>query len=175
MNQRTNSGETKSLAEIAVKRRQDVRRIHKLSDAAKLLFDDLTDLCFLDRFSVAFGVVRIGKPLLAERLGCSVASITRRQKRLREQIWTRTGWYQGHEITIWFLRGIADGQLELDRFTEGATTMPRTKIAPRTKSLRNGHGHFCKSRESADLLEKEFFASSDRSLRSRTTVCYGHK
>jgi len=135
--------ESKSLAELAVQRRQEVRRDKKQLPLAKLLFDDLTDLCFLSRFSVGFGVVRIGKPFLAQRLGCSVATITRAQLALTpSELWTRTGWYEGHEITIWFLRGIADNQLEFDQFTEGAMLAPRTKVAPRVASLRNGHGHF---------------------------------
>src|ERR1051326_1888843 len=113
MNDSNGSGNspTKSLAELAVQRRQEVRRKKNLSDVAKLLFDDLTDLCFLNRFSVGFGGVRIGKPVLAERLGCSVPTITRAQRALNpDDIWTKTGWHEGHEITIWFLRGIADGQ-----------------------------------------------------------------
>ena len=122
-------GEGKSLSDLAVQRRQELRALKTLSDAAKLLFDALTDLCFLDRFSVAFGVVRSGKPKLADLLGCSVASITRRQKQLSEakHIWTRTGWHEGHEITLWFLRGVASPQLEFDQFGEGVTRRAVTK------------------------------------------------
>lgn len=158
MSDQNGNGEkpTRSLAELAVQRRQEVRR-KKYCDAAKLLFDDLTDLCFLNKFSVGFGVVRIGKPLLAERLGCSVPTITRAQRLLYPgEIWTKTGWHEGHEITIWFLRGIADGQLEFDQFTEGVTRSPRTKVAPRVPALRNGHGKFCKASETVstpDFLE----------------------
>ena len=146
-------GEGKSLSDLAVQRRQELRALKTLSDAAKLLFDALTDLCFLDRFSVAFGVVRSGKPKLADLLGCSVASITRRQKQLSEakHIWTRTGWHEGHEITLWFLRGVASPQLEFDQFGEGVTRRAVTRIAPRIQPLRNGHGHFCKLPETLKL------------------------
>lgn len=127
-----------------------------MSDAAKLLFDDLTDLCFLSKHSVGFGVVRAGKPDLAERLGKSVATITRAQKELTPaEVWTKTGWYEGHEITIWFLRGIADSQLEFDQFTEGVTKRPRTRVAPRVQAARNGHGHFCKVNGNANSHKKE--------------------
>jgi hypothetical protein len=146
-------GEGKSLSDLAVQRRQEIRALKNLGDAPKLLFDALSDLCFLDRYSVAFGVVRSGKPKLADLLGCSIASITRRQKQLADSkhIWTRTGWHEGHEITLWFLRGIASPQLEFDQFTEGITRMAVTRVAPRVQPLRNGHGHFCKLPETLQL------------------------
>jgi hypothetical protein len=154
MSDENGKGESKSLAELAVHRRQEVRRKTNLSDAGKLLFDDLTDLCFLDKYSVGFGVVRIGKPLLAERLGCSVPTVTRAQRALTSsELWTKTGWYEGHEITIWFLRGIASGQLEFDQFTQGVTQTPHTRVAPRTSKVRNGHGQFCRLDHTPDLLE----------------------
>lgn len=156
MNNDKSTGEGKSLAELAVQRRQEVRKKTGVSDAAKLLFDDLTDICFLSKHAVGFGVVRIGKPLLGERLGKSVPTITRAQKELaRTEIWTRTGWHDGHEITIWFLRGIANGQLEFDQFTEGVTKRPQIRTAPRTESLRNGHGQFCKPPEPGNSLEND--------------------
>jgi hypothetical protein len=152
-------GEGKSLAELAVRRRQEIREKKDVSDAAKLLFDDLTDLCFLSKHGVGFGIVRAGKPLLAERLGKSVSTITRAQKELAaSEIWTRTGWHEGHEITIWFLRGIADRQMEFDRFTEGVTKRPHTRVAPRVQAVRNGHGHFCKINGSAKSQEKDQLA-----------------
>lgn len=154
MSEDKETGEGKSLAELAVHRRQEVRKKTNLSDAGKLLFDDLTDLCFLDKHSVGFGVVRIGKPLLAERLGCSVPTITRAQRTLTPgELWTKTGWHDGHEITIWFLRGIASSQLEFDQFTQGVTRPARTRVAPRTAKIRNGHGQFCRPAPTPDLLE----------------------
>jgi hypothetical protein len=156
MSEPNGTGEGKSLAELAVRRRQEIRPKKEVTDAAKLLFDDLTDLCFLSKHSVGFGVVRAGKPDLAERLGKSVATITRAQKELTPaEIWTKTGWYEGHEITIWFLRGIADSQLEFDQFTEGVTRRPRIRVAPRVQVARNGHGHFCKVNGSTNSPEKE--------------------
>lgn len=150
---------SKPLAELVVYRRQEVRRKKIISNIAKLLFDDLTDLCFLQKFSVGFGIVRIGKPLLAERLGCSVPTITRAQQELTPgELWTRTGWYEGHEITIWFLRGVADGQLQFDQFTEGVMRRPKTKVAPRIPQVRNGHGKFAKADQvvqTPDLLENQ--------------------
>jgi len=157
-NQKDGDAEGKSLAELCVQRRKEVRRKKTLSSTAKLLFDDLTDLAFLNKFAVEFGVVRIGKPFLAQHLGCSVPTITRAQAELSPgELWTRTAWYEGHEITIWFLRGVASGQMEFDQFTEGATRpAARIKVAPRVQKLvRNGHGHFCKEADPADLLENQ--------------------
>jgi hypothetical protein len=148
------TGEGKSLADLAVQRRQEVRRRKDLSNAGKLLFDDLTDLCFLSRRAAGFGVVRIGKPELSERLGCSVPTITRAQKELTpDELWSRTIWYEGHEMTLWFLRGVAEGQLEFDAFTQGATRASRTRVAPRIPAERNGHGHFCKPGDRANSLQ----------------------
>ncbi len=150
------AGEGKSLAELCVHRRKEVRRNENLSSTAKLLFDALTDDSFLGKYSVGFGIVRIGKPSLADELGCSVPTITRCQTELTPgEIWTRNGWYEGHEITIWFLRGVASNQLEFDQFTSGVTRAPRTKVAPRVERPRNGHGHFCKLVDPPDLLEKQ--------------------
>ena len=107
--------EDETVTSIAPRLRTEVRKLRTISDGAKVLYDELSDLSFWPKVTAGPGVVRMSKQKLGKRLGVSYRTIARRSDELEShrKIWTTTEWYMGFEITYWHLRGLADSQTEL--------------------------------------------------------------
>lgn len=112
--QNQDKDQDEKLKSLAPRLRTLARHSKLLTDGAKVLFDELTDLSFLNMVSPRRGVVRISKKALAEDLGVSDRTITRHAHELEEArfIWTRTTWMGGMEITVWYIRQMADEKAE---------------------------------------------------------------
>jgi hypothetical protein len=180
-----------NLGALVPQLRMTARRSRLISDGAKVLYDDLTDLSFLDSVSPFRGVVDMAKAKFAREFGLDPATIRRRANELESTgfIWTRTYWEGAIEITRWFIRGLANVQMELYRDYPNPSygsskTMARKE---RPQPPRNRHGQFCphgESREeSAESPRKSASIGQDcpepsdkiaRSQRAELPVANGH-
>lgn len=136
--------EPEKQSSVAPKLRTAARHCATITDAAKVLFDELTDASFLDSVSPARGVVKMSKKVLAQELCCSVRTITRACRELEAArfIWTRTVWECGFEISLWYIRGLANPQAELFQRPNASYGSARGRRERRVE--RGAHGRFMK-------------------------------
>jgi hypothetical protein len=139
------AGQGSDSGPIAPRLRAAVRRTKNLSEGAKVLFDELTDLSFLNSVSPQRGVIEMSKKLLAWELHVSDRTVTRWTRELEAArfIWTRTIWKGGFENTLWHIRGMANPQTELFDRPDPRWGTPRGRRARRPE--RDGAGRFMKA------------------------------
>jgi hypothetical protein len=130
--------------------RDKVLRVRTLGTGAKLLFTKLTDLVFLRKLSLAVGVVKIGMPRLAEMLACSECTIDRYAEELEHdgRIWRKVIYEARSKMTAWYIRELAEPQLEFfDRANQSYGPARVKQPAP----VRDVNGKFVKPGSSPQI------------------------
>jgi hypothetical protein len=143
MSDQNNEERSENVLSIAPVLRDKVLRVKTLGTGAKLLFSKLTDLVFLRKLSLGLGVVKIGRPSLAEMLGCSECTIDRYADELERdgRIWRKVIYEARSKMTAWYIREIAESQLE---FSDRASQSFGPARVKRPQPVRGTNGKFAK-------------------------------
>lgn len=145
---------SENVLSIAPVLRDKVLRVKTLGTGAKLLFTKLTDLVFLRRLSLGVGVVKIGKPRLAEMLGCSECTVDRYAAELEGdgRIWRKVIYEARSKMTAWYIRELAEPQLE---FFDRANQSFGPARVKRPQPVRGTNGKFAKQSSPQNCFDGE--------------------
>lgn len=148
----TGGGEAEARAKknpnlIAPELRLRATMSREIGDGAKVLFHHLTDESFVYPPAIAPGILKLSQVKLAGVMGCDKKTVWRRRTELEQAgfVSTEVRWEGGREITLWFIRGMADDAKLARRRVDGANPhMGRVDDGKSRRFVPRGtSGQFC--------------------------------
>ena len=124
----------------------------KLTTGARMLYCYLSDQSFLRSVNQgSMGTVTKGKGKIGRELGVNERTVRRWARELEELrfAWTRVYWHAGFELTTWYLRGMADEQLEIWKDADPRYGRSRAAESHQRAAVRGVNGQFCPNAEDA--------------------------